>query len=279
MARTRRAMTLINTKPSRPTERNVHEDICIRRRASIHTGYPIAKAMGKRLFNWMVDHSDEWPHSFRDTAEYLQQQFGQTEDIELLLTAIDETISEGQKSSPRSVEAILLCNCYKPTLITAIRIWFAEIRANEARDYALFAEHIVAPEDCIITFNYDVSLEPHLKRFGKWRLGDGYGFIMERFVGGSPVRILKLHGSVNWRFPVGSNSRPLMDSTEIAFLGYSDMFDPRYQDPIADADGTMILPARCKQFLWIQVLDQCTRTSGIIFGAKHELPFIRAKRS
>jgi hypothetical protein len=127
-------------------------------------------------------------------------------------------------------------------------MWFEEIRVGVAIDYERFARDIVAPGDCVLTFNYDVSLEPHMKNQGKWRLGDGYGFVMEDFESQSPVKMLKLHGSVNWRFPVGWNGRPLIDSSEIAFLGYPGHSDSIYSRPIANADGTLILPTRCKQF-------------------------------
>jgi hypothetical protein len=119
---------------------------------------------------------------------------------------------------------------------------------GEAIDYVRFASKVIAPGDCVLSFNYDVSLEPHMKNFGKWRLGDGYGFEMEGFENQSPIKMLKLHGSVNWRFPVGWNGRPLIDSSEIAFLGYSGSVDPLYSHPIPNADGTLILPTRCKQF-------------------------------
>jgi hypothetical protein len=216
--------------------------------ASVHVGYPMAKWMGPSLFAWMDGHDDAGICSFRETAAYLRENYEETEDIEALLTAVDDEIVAGKDSPPRPNRVVLLCNCYKPTLIAAIRLWFAEIRNNEARDYERFAHSIIVPGDCAITFNYDVSLDAQLRIHGKWRLGDGYGFRFEGFQDGSPVRTLKLHGSVNWRFPVGSNGRPLIDSSEIAFLGYSGQSDLLYQRPIADSQGTMILPGRCKQF-------------------------------
>jgi hypothetical protein len=227
--------------------------------ASIHAGYPLAKRMGNRLFRWMETHGDEGPYSFRSTVEFLREEFECSEDIEQLLTSIDERITAGQNLRPRPSDVVLLCQCHKPTLIAAIRIWFVEIRQNEARDYATFAEQIVAPGDCTITFNYDVSLESALQKAGKWWLGDGYGFALGWVGTPSPVRVLKLHGSVNWRFPVGWNGRPWIDSIEVAFLGYPDRSDPLYRSAIADGAGTMILPSKCKQFF-----------TGTSFGRVHE---------
>ncbi|MGD0732225.1 MAG: hypothetical protein ABR956_13270 [Terracidiphilus sp.] len=216
--------------------------------ASLHAGYPLAKRMGHGLFAWLDGHDDVGPFSFRQTAMFLREYFDETEDIEKLITAIEEMITSHQNLRPRPNEVVLLCNCHKPALIAAIRMWFEEIRLGEATDYARFASGVVAPGDCVLTFNYDVSLEPHLMNQGKWRLGDGYGFGMEGFENQSPVKMLKLHGSVNWRFPAGWNGRPWIDSSEIAFLGYLGRVDSRYSGPIADTLGTMILPARCKQF-------------------------------
>ena len=216
--------------------------------ASLHAGYPLAKRMGHGLFAWMDGHEDVGPFSFTQTAKFLRDHFKETEDIEKLITAVEEMIASHPLMGQRPPEVGLLCNCHKPALIAAIRMWFQEIRVGEAEDYARFARGIVAPGDCVLTFNYDVSLEPHLMSQSKWRLGDGYGFGMEGFENGSPVKMLKLHGSVNWRFTVGSNCRPLIDTSEIAFLGYSGAYDPRFSGSIAEALGTMILPARCKQF-------------------------------
>jgi hypothetical protein len=252
--------------------------------ASKHVGYPLAKSMGHKLFKWMDEHDGADSCSFRQTAQFLRNNFEETDNIEELLTAIEKKIACGQESRPYSTEAVLLCQCHTPALIDAIRSWFVEIRLNEARDYARFAQGIIAPGDCVITFNYDVSLEAQLRIHGKWRLGDGYGFRMEGFEDHSPVRFLKLHGSVNWRFPAGSDDRPLIDPSEIAFLGYPGQSDPLFGRPIYDSGGgTMILPARCKQFysqtnrgplhkkfwdsLWLQA-DQILERSAqvVIFG-------------
>jgi hypothetical protein len=216
--------------------------------ASLHAGYPIAKQMGRGLFAWMDRHEDVGSFSFRQTAQFLRSCFHEIEDIEILITAIEEKIAGHQNLRPRPNEVVLLCNCHRPALIAAIRMWFEEIRKQEAIEYACFARDVIAPGDCVLTFNYDVSLEPHLMRQRKWRLGDGYGFKMEGFENQSPVKMLKLHGSVNWRFPAGWNGRPWIDASEIAFLGYTNQMDPLYRSQIADSDGTMILPARCKRF-------------------------------
>jgi len=54
--------------------------------------------------------------------------------------------------------------------------------------------------DTIVTFNWDVLHEAALWRCGKWHYADGYGFPCKDAPGGcrSSLKVLKLHGSVNW---------------------------------------------------------------------------------
>lgn len=59
---------------------------------------------------------------------------------------------------------------------------------------------ILKPGDIVLNFNWDLLHEAALWRAGKWHFSDGYGF---RCRDGpkdahSPIKILKLHGSVNW---------------------------------------------------------------------------------
>ena len=70
-----------------------------------------------------------------------------TEDIENLITAIEEMIASCPVMGQRPNEIVLLCNCHKPALIAAIRMWFQEIRMRDANDYANFARDIIAPGD------------------------------------------------------------------------------------------------------------------------------------
>jgi len=54
--------------------------------------------------------------------------------------------------------------------------------------------------DMIVSFNWDLMHEAALWRWGKWHYSDGYGFTCRDAPKGchSKVRMLKLHGSVNW---------------------------------------------------------------------------------
>lgn len=59
--------------------------------------------------------------------------------------------------------------------------------------------------DIVITFNYDLVLERELCRQGRWDARDGYGlrFVADEDIAptrkSSQVKVLKLHGSLNWQ--------------------------------------------------------------------------------
>lgn len=72
---------------------------------------------------------------------------------------------------------------------------------NQFRSVAAEWAGIVKPGDVILTFNWDILHEVIFWRSGLWSYRDGYGFQCDgqgQRVGSSKVRMLKLHGSVNW---------------------------------------------------------------------------------
>jgi hypothetical protein len=83
---------------------------------------------------------------------------------------------------------------------------------------------------------------------------------MEGLPRGTKTRVLKLHGSTSWlallfggstgfsSFQLGSTlSRPVIGTSELSFLEYSDVIDPRFRSGGA-ALPVMIFPARSKEF-------------------------------
>jgi hypothetical protein len=213
--------------------------------------------MGAGLFEWMRRHADSGCFSFRGAAESLEGSFGNTDDIEELLTRIDELIDCSEPTADQRRARGQMANHDKPALVEAIREWFTEIRQQPAESYRLFAQEIVHPGDVIITFNYDVSLDRELKLADRWQIGDGYGFRMDGLPDGSQVKLLKLHGSVNWLAPVPlAEGRPLLDCTELKFLGYPGQSDPLFPKDGMAAIPPMILPARCKKFYFDTSLGQ-----------------------
>jgi hypothetical protein len=262
--------------------------------ASKHAGYPLASEMGVRLFEWMKEQVGS-ERNYPAVADLLEQAFGQCDEIEDLLTRAQQLIDE----APRLAESLnkrfgpckgikdgvaqvqQLCREYETglqdqgvlrslveqqlgKLPDAVRDWFSEIRSKHvAEAYAQFATNRVQPGDCILTFNYDASVERSLNAAGKWRVGDGYGFDANGFPRGSVVKVLKLHGSVGWLalasgLPapgsskavslVFADTRPAIPSSELAFLGYSSVSDPLFASA-SPAAPLLIMPARKKEFV------------------------------
>lgn len=224
--------------------------------ASLHAGYPFVRSMGAQLLEWMRAPREAVYFDFAQSADFLEERFG--DNIEGLFNGVQGEIDR------REPDYSLFANIYKPCLIEAMRQWFADIHRNHpAPAYERFAAEIVKPGDAIVTFNYDVSLDSALRRNGKWCVGDGYGFKAEGLPQGSAVRILKLHGSINWlailfggmtvsfAMPPGGafGSRPAFGSDDLNALGYPDLIDPRLSMPSA-AVPPLILPTNRKRFFF-----------------------------
>lgn len=230
--------------------------------ASIHAGYPLASKMGGELLQFMLAYPHDW---FQASARTLVQEFGQSPNIEDLISEIEAKIDalEGAQSYE---ERLLRSNLvYGRSHVThCLRAWFQVLHKNPARLYAELADRLVKPGDFVITFNYDDSLDRELKRAGKWDLAHGYGFPLGDTNANSPVRVLKLHGSINWILsifggrtsgkmfvsPRGSGALgeyPAIAATDTKYLGYSE-FSGRVFTGGAVSMDSVILPGRCKRF-------------------------------
>jgi hypothetical protein len=234
--------------------------------ASRDAGYPFAKDMGRELLSWMEQAQPEGLCNFSDSASFLRNCFANAEDIEALLEQIDEVITPSNGASPeRRMLAARVANVDRPALIHGLRRWFEQIdRTSPNLSYRRFAEKVVQPNDTVITFNYDVSLERELKRVGLWEVGDGYGFEIESLPVSSRVALLKLHGSINWRallfggrrggFAVNEGEgslghRPVLFDYDLKTLGYDHAVDSKLpRDRNVAAIDSMVLPVHEKQF-------------------------------
>jgi hypothetical protein len=195
----------------------------------------------------------------------LKRSFAPVENIEDLVTAIQKLINDYENGTrEQRTKRTLIANEYG-VLKNAVRAWFAEIQQGVALTssaYRDFARDIVVPGDCIVTFNYDVSLERELKLAGKFDVGDGYGYQIEGLPGQSDTKVLKLHGSTSWlcllfggmtsgpsAFQPGHTlgARPVIGKNELSFLGYPDAVDPAFGRG-GPALPVMIFPARSKNF-------------------------------
>jgi len=229
--------------------------------ASKSAGYPLARELAGELGRWMRSARRPAPlilGDSRDLLDELERHCGSLDsaDFEDVLTRLDP---EGDVH-------------LRSALTRALQQFFDELRSHAKPDkYRQFAQKVVTSGDCVITFNYDVSVEPELKRAGKWEVADGYGFQVELSapVRQSPVQVLKLHGSTNWValmdlvqgfqkvdpdrvYP----DRPILYSPELEFLGYQGLGDRKAREGAdAGAHVTMILPERSKRFLWKDLFD------------------------
>ncbi len=131
-------------------------------------------------------------------------------NIEHLFTALDfATLTDSPDAGARDYQH------YRAMLLWALENYFAwrhsedhaGSKRNEWDALRTFAEQL-KPNDVVITFNYDSSLERVLLDQGKWSLGDGYGFglVFQKsrddktptVLPESPVVILHLHGAAGW---------------------------------------------------------------------------------
>jgi hypothetical protein len=236
--------------------------------ASHDAGYPLARTMASELFQWMkrpMCDPDSYAANYPGTANFLEKNFSSVENIEDLVTAIHKVIDENANgTSDQRIKRTVVANEYG-VFKNAVREWFAEIQQGKAlasSDYRNFANDIVVPGDCIITFNYDVSLDRELRQAGKFELGNGYGFPIQGFPSGSATKVFKLHGSTSWlallfggmtsgfsSFQPGNTlgARPVIGSNELSFLGYVDAVDPLFGNGGA-ALPVMIFPSKSKDF-------------------------------
>jgi hypothetical protein len=268
--------------------------------ASLHAGYPLASTMGEALLDFMLKSSNPWQ---QDAARFLIDTFGKSPNIEDVITELQSRIDslKEAKTSGGKAERMRLGNC-RGHLGTSLREWFGQIHTKPAPAYAKFADKLLQPNDVVITFNSDDSLERELKRTGKWDISRGYGFPLGAAEHSSDVLMLKLHGSINWLVSLFGGARggstwvssggsslgpyPVIHRVDLAYLGYQEFSGCTYQD--GGAFPCLILPGRTKQFfydtssgneytefwdlLWSQATEAVSRSDEIVLCGYSLLP-------
>ena len=212
--------------------------------------------MGNCLAAWIDTLPPE--HQYRSCLEQIAELYGRLENFESILADL-MTAAPGSRAATLGVTRPYLLSNLKE----ALRDHFDSIRSTPAPLYDEFAR-VLHPGDLVITFNYDLSIERALHAAGLWDIRTGYGFSIEDGEQPSPVEVLKLHGSTNWRallfggmtgfFAGDGNSlgnRPvLFFRPDLEYLGYGDFIDPRCAglDNAASLPA-MIMPALPKHFI------------------------------
>lgn len=209
---------------------------------------------------------------YRYTADFIRETCSNCSHIEDVITDL-ETLVKSLEGSEKLEDRLQRTNAAHQLgqLRVVVPLWFTEIHANSALSYQQFAEKIVQPNDVVITFNYDDSLERELKRVQKWDVSQGYGFQIGSIVRRSPVLVLKLHGSMNWLVSIFGGPRsgamaigsynslgecPCIATDYLRYLGYDDR---EGTFPGGGGFPSLILPGRSKEFYY--------QTS---FGPEHE---------
>ena len=126
---------------------------------------------------------------------------------------------------------------------------------------ALFvAGHLRAGDSVFLKSIPLAVLKLDTKQAKQWEVWDGYGFpIGDKIALSSKVKVLKLHGSINWHgLLFGSQfsnvggalgSRPVIWGRELKFLGYPEGI----KDPLAETGSysdAFILPTHSKKFFF-----------------------------
>ncbi|MFZ0739184.1 MAG: hypothetical protein WBL70_18295 [Candidatus Acidiferrales bacterium] len=233
--------------------------------ASVHAGYPLAPDLWRAIERWVLATCSEG-HNFRSAVDTMNAEFDVSKSFELVLTDLDNRIQRLLNARPTTTEAKFekFKFVYLPDILKSIiRFYFDSLRSEPAELYRVFADDVLAEGDAVITFNYDLAIDRELKRSGKWSIGNGYGFTIDRAAfGDSPCKLFKLHGSTNWRgelfqgatgFSQGDlinksiGLRPVIDRSEFEYLGYSDAWDPRCHNGQIRIES-VVLPTLNKRF-------------------------------
>jgi hypothetical protein len=104
-------------------------------------------------------------------------------------------------------------------------------------------------DDTIVSFNWDVLHEAALWRAHKWHFADGYGFVCGDAPPQihSPIKLLKLHGSVNWAQGNEDDCLPSVEYKNTFFPPARDKHD-NYRKGAATVNGgrNLIMPSYLK---------------------------------
>ena len=224
--------------------------------ASLHAGYPLAAQIGNCLAAWI--NALPLEHQYRSCLEQIAKLYGGLENFESILADL-MTAAPGSRAASLGVARPYLLGDLKE----ALRDYFDSTRSAPAQLYDNLAR-VLRHGDVLITFNYDLGVERALRAAGLWDIRTGYGFAIEDAEQPSPVKVLKLHGSTNWRallfggittgyFAALGNSlgdRPVLPfRPDLEYLGYNDFVDPlcaRLENVVSLP--AMIMPALPKTF-------------------------------
>jgi hypothetical protein len=230
--------------------------------ASVHAGYPLASELSCEIEKWAcsVYKRVSWADPdicgcFATLRAAFHDEVG---NFEVILTRLQQ-----YRRDPVAGEVLHEHPGISGVLTAGLVGLFRERQQSDPRpDLYEWLAARVRPGDTIITFNYDCAIERALKHAELWEVGDGYGFLIgEGLTPASAVKVLKLHGSVNWFGLMFGGSRGagqdesafgprpvVLFDADMRYLGYSSLRDPRWRN-LAPALPAMIFGFD-KQFYW-----------------------------
>jgi hypothetical protein len=129
--------------------------------------------------------------------------------------------------------------------------------------------------DVIISFNWDILHEGALWRAGKWHYADGYGFQCTEVTETTPskIKVLKLHGSVNWAQRTEHDCEPSIEHKHTFFSGsWSDHDDYLKGAGQWNEGRNLIIPSYLKDIagnrlllhLWIQASEALANATEVV---------------
>jgi hypothetical protein len=224
--------------------------------ASLHAGYPLAAELGNRLGAWI---------STTSSGREYQPCLAQVIDLYGSLDKFEPILADLMTPTPGSPADLLgvVRHYLLHNLQEAVREYFETIRSTPAPLYDELSRHLL-PGDKVVTFNYDLAIERALHTAELWNVESGYGFPIVDGCQRSPVEVLKLHGSTNWRRvhfggvtagPSAVNFNSLSDRpvlylrSDWEYLGYHEPVDSLCSLPNVTCNSpAMIMPALPKHF-------------------------------
>jgi hypothetical protein len=131
------------------------------------------------------------------------------------------------------------------------------------------------PGETIISFNWDILHETAFWQANKWHYADGYGFRCVEASANirSPIRMLKLHGSVNWAQRDEDDCEPSIEHRDTFFPGANDRPGSNLKSAGQWNEGRyLIIPSYLKNVstnrlllkLWNQASDALVAASEVI---------------
>jgi hypothetical protein len=225
--------------------------------ASRHAGYPLCSELWLAMAMWVME-SQPQDSEYRKAIDTIAVLHGSVSDTEAMFTDLDlghgafRVLTEDQR------------NQLSGRIRRCLRDYFKSIggQGAEASQYSALASRM-RKGDVAVTFNYDLALENELIRAHKFRVRNGYGFEADWDEPESDVKVLKLHGSINWigvlfggatqgysAFTNSLGGRPFVDNVDSVFPDYPDrILDKTFPGGgVTGGSTTLVLPTYEKQY-------------------------------